>query len=525
MSNDASSETESETARNDAVDPTGPESVDIVVIGSGFAGLCVAIKLREEGFESFVVLEKGSDVGGTWRDNTYPGCGCDVPSHLYSLSFELNSDWSRMYPTQGEIWSYLQDCAAKHDLLPKIRFNSEVREAVFDEEAMLWNVRTGAGAEYRARFVISGMGGLCRPKMPNIPGIDSFQGPSFHSKDWDHSLDIAGKRVAVIGTGASAIQFVPQIAPEVKQLHLFQRSPPWILPKFDWAISDRLRGIFRTVPGSMRALRWLVYWVQESIALGYTVSPGVLRFIQKQATKHLHQEIVDPELRERLTPDYSVGCKRTLISNNYLPTFERDNVELVTDGVTEIREHAVVTQDGAEREVDAIIFATGFDTMDFLSPVRFVGRAGEALNERWDVTPEAYFGVATRGFPNLFFVIGPNSRVANNSIVFMIESQVHYVIECLKRVRKTAARTIEVRPEAQAAYNEVLQARMGKTVFVTGCRNWYTNAEGKSPILWPSFSFRYWMKTRRVDFDAFQFRVDPPPAVPKADVSEPDVAA
>jgi cation diffusion facilitator CzcD-associated flavoprotein CzcO len=481
-------------------------SVDVVIIGSGFAGLCMGVQLSKAGIDSFLILERDTDVGGTWRDNTYPGCECDIPSHLYSFSFDLNPDWSKMYPTQPEIWKYLQDSALKHGLLSKTRFDSEVREAAFDEDANVWKVSTADGFTVNARVMVSGMGGLSRPNYPRIPGIDRFEGPSFHSSEWDHSVDFSGKRVAAIGTGASSIQFVPQVAPQVDRLHVFQRSAPWVLPKPDRPIRGWEKLLFRYLPGYMRAFRHFLYWRQEIVALGYTRFPMLLKPIEAFGRRHLAKWIPDAELRARLTPDYTMGCKRTLLSNNYLPALARPNVEVVTEGITEVRERSVVTADGTEREVDVLIFGTGFRSTDLLSPVRFVGRDGVVLNELWKSGPEAYYGVTASGFPNLFFLIGPNSRVANNSIVFMIEAQAHYVIECLEYMHEQGKEAIEARPEAQAEYNEKLQERMKDTVFVTGCKNWYRDAEGRNPILWPSYSFWYWMRARRIKRRSFLLR-------------------
>jgi cation diffusion facilitator CzcD-associated flavoprotein CzcO len=478
--------------------------VDVLIIGAGFAGICMGMHLRRAGHESFLILEQGTDVGGTWRDNTYPGCACDVPSHLYSYSTECNPDWSRMYPTQVEIWDYLRACADKHRLGPVIRFNTEVREAVFDETAGFWRVGTAAGEAFTARIVVSGMGGLSRPEIPALPGLDRFEGPTFHSARWNSAFDPQGKRVAVVGTGASAIQFVPQIAPVVDRLHLFQRTPPWTLPKPDRAIRDWERTLFRWVPGYMRAFRNYLYWQQEVLGLGYTVNPKYMTLLRKWALSNLRKKVPDPVLRAKLTPDYLIGCKRILLTNDYLPALCRPNVEVVTDGIAEVRERSILGADGVEREVDAIIFGTGFRTMDLLSPVRFVGRDGVALNDLWDSKPRAYFGVTAAGFPNLFFLIGPNSRVANNSIVFMIEAQVTYVMKCLKLMRRSQAATIEVRADAQDLYNRRLADRAKRTVFATGCKSWYLDANGESPILWPGFSSEYWLKSRRVstrDFD------------------------
>lgn len=478
---------------------------DVLIIGSGFAGLCMAIQLRREGRASFVVLEQGPEVGGTWRVNTYPGCACDVPSHLYSYSFECNPDWSRTYPRQAEIWQYLRDCADKYDVRRSIRFNTQVREASFDETHGFWSVHTADGGVVTARVLVSGMGGLSRPNVPALRGLDRFEGPAFHSAEWDSSFDPTGKRVAVIGTGASSIQIVPQIAPDVEQLHLFQRSPPWIVPKPDRPIRGWEKALFRWIPGYMRATRHVLYLRQEILGFGYSMNPRLLALPRRWALRNLARQVPDDDLRADLTPDYHIGCKRVLLTNDYLPALCRSNVDVVTDAITEIGRHGVVTNDGVERPVDAIIFGTGFRTMDLLSPVRFVGRGGVVLNDLWSELPRAYFGVTAAGFPNLFFIIGPNSRVANNSIIFMMEAQVDYIMKCLRSMRRQGARTLEVKPEVQDAYNRELVERTRSTVFKTGCTSWYLDAKGESPILWPGLTSEYWLRSRRVRTGDFAF--------------------
>ena len=472
--------------------------LDALIIGSGFAGLCMAIQLRRAGMNSFLILERGADVGGTWRDNTYPGCACDIPSHLYSFSFERQTEWTRMYPTQPEIWDYLKRCVDKYSLGPAIRFRCELRKAVFDEETNLWRVETSQGEPFTARSLVLGMGPLSRPAIPKIPGLDRFEGRAFHSAEWDHSYDLRGKRVAVIGTGASAIQFVPQIAPEVAALHLFQRTPPWIVPKMDRPIHGWERFLFRWAPGYMCLFRNLIYWRQELLALGFTVNPKYMQRVEKFARKHIARSISDPVLRERVTPDYLIGCKRILISNDYYPALERANVELVTEGIAEVRAHSIVTADGKERPVDALIFGTGFRATDLLTPVRIVGRSGLDLNDAWRDGFEAYFGITITRFPNLFMLVGPNTGLGHNSIIFMIEAQVHYVMKCLELLRERGASAMDLRPEVQAQFNHDLQEQMKRTVWASGCKSWYLDERGKNTTLWPGFSFKYWLKTRKV---------------------------
>ena len=472
--------------------------VDVLIIGSGFSGIGMGVQLKRAGFDSFLILERGADVGGTWRDNSYPGCACDVPSHLYSFSYEKNPAWTRMYPTQTEIWDYLRDVTARHGLRPSMRFDTEVKEAVFDEREGRWRVTTDRGDVVSAKVVTSCMGGLSRPQLPAIVGIDRFRGPAFHSARWDHSLDLTGKRVAVVGTGASAIQFVPRIVPRVARLHLFQRTAPWILPKPDRPLRPWERALFRSLPAAMWVFRNFIYWRHELLGIGYTLKPHYLAVAEHIALRYLRRTVADPALRAKLTPNYRIGCKRVLLTNDYLPSLTRANVELVTDAISAVRERSIVTDDGVEREVDAIVYGTGFRTLDFTSPVRFVGPGGVELNEIWKTRAEAYLGVATAGFPNLFFITGPNSRLANNSTLFMIETQIDYVVECLKHMRATGAATMSVRREAQQKFNAALRARFRRTVFAAGCQSAYLDESGESPVVWPGFSSEFWWKARRI---------------------------
>lgn len=469
-----------------------------LIIGSGFSGLCMAIHLRRAGVDSFAILEKGSDVGGTWRDNTYPGCACDIPSHLYSFSFERSPEWSRMYPTQLEIWDYIRRCVDKYDLRRFIRFESEVGEAVFDENENLWRVSTSRGDTLTARVIVSGIGGLSRPAYPRIPGLGRFQGRAFHSAEWDHSYDLRGRRVGVIGTGASAVQFVPQIAPNVAQLHLFQRTPPWILPKLDRPIHDWERALFRRLPGSMRLFRYLLYWRQEMLTLGFTVNPRYMKAVEKLARHYISTSISDNDLRRKVTPDYTPGCKRLLISNDYYPALARPNVELVTDPIVEVREHSIVTANGEERPVDALIYGTGFRATDLLTPLRLIGRNGIDLNDAWRGGLEAYYGITVNGYPNLFLLVGPNTGLGHNSIIFMIEAQVNYIMKCLEVMRERGAVAMEVRAEVQARFNHELQEKMKRTVWASGCKSWYQDARGRNTTLWPGSTWQYWLRTRNV---------------------------
>ncbi|MEV7967347.1 NAD(P)/FAD-dependent oxidoreductase [Sphaerisporangium sp. NPDC088356] len=481
---------------------TGP---GITIIGSGFAGLCMAIKLKDAGYHDFVILEKDSDLGGTWRDNTYPGCACDVPSPMYSFSFELNPEWTRLFAPRQEIWDYMRACVEKYDLAPHFRFGKEVSGLEYLDETNRWRVSTGDGATFTTNAVVSGIGALHVPSLPEIPGRETFAGPSFHSASWDHSCDLTGKRVAVIGTGASAVQFVPQIAGRAERLHVFQRTAPWIQPKPDIPLSKRTRKALRTLPLAGRALRTGVYWLLETRALGFTVDPRLMKVHQAVAERHLTAQVPDAELRAKLTPGYTIGCKRILLSDDYYPALCRDDVELVTDRITEIREHSVVDATGREHPVDVIIYGTGFKVTEALAEQRIIGRNGLKIQDAWRDGIQAYLGTATAGFPNLFFLLGPNTGLGHTSVVFMIEAQVRYVMSCLRLLSSTRARALDVRPEAQRAYNDRLQERLERLVWSEGgCVSWYLDDKGRNRTLWPGFTFEFWARTRNVKPEAYE---------------------
>jgi cation diffusion facilitator CzcD-associated flavoprotein CzcO len=475
-----------------------------VIIGSGFAGIGMAIKLKEAGYHDFVILEKAPELGGTWRDNTYPGCACDVPSHMYSYSYELNPDWSRMFAPQEEIWDYLRACAAKYGITPHLRYGKRVVALEYDDERRDWSITTDDGEALRAKAVISAIGALHIPKFPDIEGRETFRGPAFHSAEWDHSADLTGKRVAVVGTGASAVQFVPQLAPGVAELTVFQRTPPWLHPKPDFAIPPAMKRVLR-LPGMARTLRGGIYWALETRALGFAVDPRLMKTHEKLALNHLKAQVPDPGLRRDLTPGYLIGCKRILISSDYYPALTRDNVSLVTDPITRIGPRAIVTASGAEHEVDAIVYGTGFKVVDALAEQRIVGRGGRKLQDAWQDGVEAYYGIATAGFPNLFFLLGPNTGLGHNSVVFMIESQVRYILNCLRLLSRTQARAMDVKPGAQRAFNRALRERLDPLVWnAGGCTSWYLDEHGVNRTIWPGFTFEYWARTRRVQAGAYE---------------------
>ncbi len=472
--------------------------VDVLIVGGGFSGLCMAIKLLESGMNSFLLIEKSDDIGGTWYDNRYPGCACDIPSHLYSFSFEPSPDWSRMYPGQQEIHAYLKRCVERYALAPYIRLNTRFQDATWDEAESVWHATAGEGMRIRARVLVSGIGALHIPSFPKLKGIDSFSGPKFHSSNWDHNIDLAGKNVAVVGTGASAIQFVPQIAPRAGKLYLFQRTPPWIVPRMDFPIAEKWRKRFRRLPILMRAFRKFIFWRQEFRVLGFLGNRFVRGKATEIATHHLEKQIKDPKLRAALKPDYELGCKRVLVSDDYYPALTRSNVELVTNGIAEVREHSIVTQDGVERPVDVLIFGTGFRATEPLIGVRIVGRGGIEIHDAWRERMSAYLGMTVSGYPNLFLLLGPNTGLGHNSVVLMIEAQVRYVMSCLKLMKRAKRHVLEVRKETQKQFVEDIHRRLAGTVWQSGgCHSWYQDQRtGENVALWPGSVVSYERRTK-----------------------------
>ncbi|MFD0684992.1 flavin-containing monooxygenase [Actinomadura fibrosa] len=490
-----------------AAGPGGPYRV--VIIGTGFSGLGMAIGLKKAGVHDFVILEKADEVGGTWRENTYPGCACDIMSLLYSYSFEPKSDWSRMFPKQRELLEYIKGIVDKYELAQHIRFRTEATGTAYDDATDTWRVAVaGDGAAdgeiVRGRALVAGMGPLHLPNVPDLPGLASFQGTAFHSAEWDHSYDLTGKRVAVIGTGASAIQFVPQIAKRVRSLTVFQRTPPWIMPKPDRRVTAFEKTLFRRVPGVQRGYRNGIYLLQESFVLGFK-NPGLLRAASSIARWHLARQVPDPELRRKLVPDYTMGCKRTLVSSDYYPALMRPNVELTTEGIAEVRAHSIVTRDGREHEVDAIIFGTGFHVTDAFENAPIVGRHGLRIQDAWKDGIEAHLGVTVAGFPNLFLLLGPNSGLGHNSMIFMIEAQVRYVLQCLRMRDEAGATSIAVRQTVQDRFNAWVRHRSEGAVWVAGgCDSWYLDRDGVNRAAWPASTVAYWLRTRRLDPDDFR---------------------
>jgi cation diffusion facilitator CzcD-associated flavoprotein CzcO len=474
------------------------------IIGAGFGGLGMAIRLKQAGIDDFVVWERDAEVGGTWWANTYPGCQCDIPSHLYSFSFALNPDWTRTYPLQPELKRYLSELTDRFGVREHIRLGCAVTAAEWDEREGLWRLETAQGT-FTVELLIAAPGFLSEPATPTLPGMDDFEGVMFHTARWNHDHDVTGRRVAVIGTGASAIQVVPQIQPTVAHLDVFQRTPPWVMPHRDRPITNVERRAYRRFPALQRAVRAAVYWIRELLVPGFVYQPRLMQLPQRMARRHLEKQVPDPQLRAELTPDYAIGCKRVLPSNDWYPAITQRNVDVVTAGISKLVSKGVVTADGKLHELDTIVFATGFHVTDvrFAKIVR--GRDGVLMSDVWNGSPQAYRGTAVAGFPNLFILTGPNTGLGHNSLVYMIEAQLDYLVDALRIMDERGAARIEVRREAQEAYNADLQSRMDRTVWNSGgCSSWYIDANGKNTTIWPDFTWRFRRQTRHFDVAAYE---------------------
>lgn len=478
----------------------------IVIIGTGFGGIGMAIQLKKAGIDSFTILEKADSVGGTWRDNTYPGAACDVQSHLYSYSFEPKSDWTRKFGLQPEIRSYIESCVTKYGLRDHIQFNQEVESAAFDAETGIWNILTKEGKKFSAHVFVSACGQLNKPATPKLDGIESFKGKVFHSARWDHSYDISDKDVAVIGTGASAIQFVPQITPNVKKIKLFQRSGAWVIPKADRPFTALDQWLFKTFPILDRIYRASIYWKNESRAVAFTRFGFLLKIFAWQAKRLAKRKIKDPKKREKIIPDYPIGCKRLLISNDWYDAINSDNLEVISDGIDHVEEDAIVTKDGERHTCDTIIYGTGFAATDFLAPMKITGLDGLDLNEAWKDGAEAYKGVSVSGFPNMFILYGPNTNLAHSSIVFMLESQIRYVMQCVGVLRDSGLLYMDVKKDRQAAFSDHIQTKLKGSVWNSGCTSWYINDSGKNTNNWPGFTFSYRLMTGKLDLQDYELQ-------------------
>lgn len=471
-------------------------SYRVVVVGSGFSGLAIGHMLKQRGIHDFVILEKGASVGGTWRDNTYPGAACDVPSHLYSFSFAPRTDWPRSFSPQHEIRRYLENCAQRFGLDAHLRFGCEVEGAEFHEGTGTWTVTLAGGESLEAGALVLGNGALHVPSMPKIDGLESFHGPVFHSARWDHSFDPSGKRVGTIGTGASAIQFVPHLAKSVARLDLFQRSAPWVVPKADYAIPPSRQSLYARIPLLRRMVRARTWLAGEFFGLLMLTHPTLMRPFEWLARRDLARKVADPVLRAKLTPRFTMGCKRILLSNDWYEALQRPNVDVVTSGIRRVTEHGIVTDDGVEHRLDAIVCGTGFVVGDYLTNLRIVGRGGRTLAESQQQKRGNWLGIQVSGFPNLFFLMGPNTGLGHNSMIFMIEAQARYVSRAIDAIGKRGLRWIDVREQVQRRFSDRLQAKLRRSVWATGCTSWYVGNDGHNSVTWPWLTVRYWWMAR-----------------------------
>jgi cation diffusion facilitator CzcD-associated flavoprotein CzcO len=475
----------------------GHRTPRVAIIGAGFGGIGLGIRLTQAGID-FRIFEKAERIGGVWRDNTYPGATCDVPSHLYSFSFEPNPDWTRRYSPQPEILDYLEHCVSKYGIAEHLRLGTEVVRAEFDESGGAWRVELAGGETFEADVLVSACGQLSRPALTRVPGAERFCGAIFHTARWDHDVELEGKRVAVIGTGASTVQVVPSIAPRVAQLDVYQRSAPYVIPKQDRAYRDWERWLFRVFPPARLLQRFRQWLFFELFISAFNQFKPVGRLGVRMFQRQLEEQVQDPELRRALTPDHVLGCKRVLISSDYLPTFERDNVELVPKAVRELTEMGVVDEDGTERPVDVIVLSTGFETTRFLAPMEIRGRGGAELSEAWREGAGAYLGMTVAGFPNLFVMYGPNTNLGSGSIIVQLESQISYILDAVERLRRSGG-WLAVRPEVQRDFDREMQRRLSTSVWMTGCNNWYVDEHGRNTNNWPGFTLEYRRRTRRLD--------------------------
>jgi cation diffusion facilitator CzcD-associated flavoprotein CzcO len=498
--------------------------VRTLIIGTGFGGLGLAIRLKRAGFDDFTLLEKSATLGGTWRDNVYPGAACDVPSMLYCLSFEQKTDWSRKWASQREILDYMDDCARRNGILPHVRFGVEVESARFDEATATWVVHTTAGEELTADVLVSAVGQLHRPSIPPIPGLESFRGVVFHSAGWDRGADLAGRRVGVIGNAASAIQFIPQIAPVAGRLTIFQRSANWMIPRNDRPYTPREHWVFAHVPLVARLYRWFL-WLRAELLL-YPVMrrrPWASRLFEHQARQYLADTVADPALRATLTPDYPIGGKRILISDDFYPALGRANVEVVTEGIERITADGVVTRDGRTHPLDVLVLATGFRTNPFLASIRVEGTGGQRLEDAWAHGARAYYGLTVAGFPNFFMLYGPNTNLGHNTIIFMLECQIAYILGALRTLEADGLASLDVRPEVLDAFDARIQGALADTAWAAAGQSWYKDASGRITNNWPFSTFRYWRETRR--FDPRQYRAVPRAATGRGDARRDQTAA
>ena len=475
----------------------------VIIIGAGFGGIGMAIRLKQAGIEDFVVVDRAADLGGTWRDNSYPGLSCDVPSILYSYSFRPWR-WSRRYPPREEILAYLHALVAEHDLGPHLRFGAAIEVADFDDAGGTWTLTLAGGDTLQAQAVVCAVGQLGQPRLPDIPGRVDFAGPSWHSGRWNHDVDLTGKRVAVIGTGASAIQFVPEVAKVAAHVDVYQRTAPYVLPKADRPYGEKEQALLERLPVMRKADRLRVFLYGELLTSGFVLSQKMLAGPMRIWRKQLTEQISDPDLRARCVPDYVMGCKRVAFSNDWYPALARPDVDLVTDTIERITPDGVVTADGTTRQADVIVYGTGFKAVEFLTPMAVTGLRGRRLHDAWRDGAQAYLGVSVTGFPNFFILYGPNTNLGGNSIIYMLEGQIGYALGAIQALSREGLAWLDVRPDVQDDFNAWVQTASKTSVWESGCHSWYTTATGRNTNNWPDHTFLYRYRVRRFDLGAYR---------------------
>jgi cation diffusion facilitator CzcD-associated flavoprotein CzcO len=485
---------------NHSIQNTQNNSTKIAIIGGGFGGIAIAIRLLQSNIQNFVILEKSSDFGGTWRENQYPGAACDVQSHMYSLSFAPKTDWSKRYAEAPEIFGYIQDLIHSHQLEKYTELNCEVQSIHYEADSCQWHLSLNNERTLSAQYVIFASGPLHVPQIPHIPGIEKFKGKIFHSSQWDHHFNLNDQKVASIGTGGSAIQYIPEIAPKVQKLYVMQRTAAWVIPRDERRYLPIEKKLFDRFDWFRKMHRARLYWSNESRVVPI-VKPQVMKYAQKLAEVYIRHQVKDTATAEKLIPNYIMGCKRILVSNKYFRTFNLPNVDLVTDGILEITEDSIITKDGKKREIDCLIYGTGFitDPRIYLKSFSCTGLNGLELKDAWKDGAESYYGITTKGFPNLFQLLGPNTVLGHNSVIFMIESQVNYILQLIQLTEKTHNKAIVVKDSVQDQFNNDLQKNFQGTIWQSGCVSWYQQDDGKNFSLWPTYTWKYWLKTNKVN--------------------------
>ncbi len=484
--------------------PMSTHTLDVAVIGGGFAGIGTAIRLKQRGIHDFAIFERGAAIGGTWRDNTYPGAACDIPSRLYSYSFAPNPNWSRTYSGSNEILGYIEAMTAEFGLGPHLRLGHNVTGIVFDEQAGVWEIAVeGHAHPILARTVVLASGPLANASLPDIRGIETYQGHKIHSARWDHDYDFTGKRVAVVGTGASAVQIIPELVEKAASVKVFQRTPGWVLPRVDRQTNGLTKELYRRVPAAEQLARRAWFYGHESVALGVVWNTPLTRVVELVGKAQLRRQVKDPWLRRQLTPDFRAGCKRLLMTDDYYPALQRDNCKLITWPIARISEHGIRTAEGIEHQADCIVFATGFDVSKTGTPVPVVGRDGRVLADEWSRGAYAYKSVAVSGYPNLYLTFGPNSGPGHNSALVYMEAQIDYLVGAIGLILDRNLRMLDVRRDRQDRYNAAIQRKLSATTWNSGCRSWYLTEDGFNATMYPGFATQYVHQLRAVDLDDY----------------------